>query len=484
MSHTNNMDLRNTGDGGWFYAENELFSVFAPLIGPDGVVVYMAMCRLIPLAAVDPDRPVTVKRVEMTSCVSYSQAHRKMQQIVALGMVEETRSSRQRPSTYKLVQLRELARLGDVELQRRLGVSSGDTEPRPQASPRLVQTLAAATEVQSGAASVTVPPSLAGLVLAKAPMASVEAGVSPGDTDTETGQNQPVSQKTASVSQNWPSVSQKTALVSQNRGLLKEEEEDKEEDSPQPPQAGAADLPFADCKPGYQLFTGELRRAAHWVRRECGIHQERLERVIAAALLDRCQANGERLHEVARLAVQRYGEYQRDVALLRFQWGAGKFFGERHWQDQAAWPYQNRGEVQREAIATRSAASASPQFRSEAIEAHLLRIAEALRRFGSAPEPEARLQELISRAESLDFESMEAALDELESDVCQAIAEAMQAGELEELGLHAGKVVAEYRGRVPAAQLLEMQQQWKNRRMLQLRGIPRMSMFYMQGGAA
>ena len=125
-SRTGNADLRNTGEGGWCYTEHELFRVFLPLIGADGGMVYMAMTRLVPLAAVREELPVTVEAVSRESCVSRSTAHRKMRELVQLGMVLETRSSSRRPSAYQLPPLRELARVGEPELRRRLDALHGE----------------------------------------------------------------------------------------------------------------------------------------------------------------------------------------------------------------------------------------------------------------------------------------------------------------------------------------------------------------------
>jgi hypothetical protein len=232
MSHKDNMDLRNTGDGGWFYAEHELFSVFVPLIGPDGGMVYMAMCRLIPLAAVDPDRPVTVRSVSAESGVSKSTTQRKMAAIVALGMVEEMRHSNRRPSTYKLVSLRRLSMLGREELVRRLGVPEGDTEMSGTRPSLVLDRVAAAAQAVStdGDASkaelgeVSREPT--------APEGSGASGVPRWDTEAlerkSAPADMPVSQKTASVSQ-------KQASVSQNARRLKEEEKEKELNPPYPP---------------------------------------------------------------------------------------------------------------------------------------------------------------------------------------------------------------------------------------------------------
>jgi hypothetical protein len=37
--------LRDIRNPGWFWAQNELFDVFQPLIGANGMTVYMATCR-------------------------------------------------------------------------------------------------------------------------------------------------------------------------------------------------------------------------------------------------------------------------------------------------------------------------------------------------------------------------------------------------------------------------------------------------------
>lgn len=234
MSHKDNMDLRNTGDGGWFYAEHELFSVFAPLIGADGVAVYMAMCRLIPLAAVDPDRPVTMRVIEEASTVSRMQALRKKEQIVALGMVEETKSAARRPSTYKLVSLRQLALVGISELRRRLGVPGWDTNGQEQRSGAVLDGVQRNAQTASTRGEPSKPSYGKVSEGGRAPEASGKSGVPRRDTVASGGKHTLVD---LVVSQKKASVSQKQAPVSQNRGSLFKEE--KEEESPlSPPRGG------------------------------------------------------------------------------------------------------------------------------------------------------------------------------------------------------------------------------------------------------
>lgn len=343
------MDLRNTGDGGWFYAEHELFSVFVPLIGPDGGMVYMAMCRLIPLAAVDPDRPVTVRSCSEASGVSKSTTQRKLAQIVALGMVSETRFANRRPSTYKLVSLRGLALVGIAELRRRLGVPPGDTEPDGEMVDQVHERGDALAQSRAGGVSAKVPSSIAELHRATAPAGRGRSGVPPGDTEKGLRKNHPPE---GSVSQKTASVSQKQASVSQNRGSLFKEEKEEDKYSPLPPSqakggrldsiAASADPRTSKSKtPGERR--DERRAAVAKVMRECDLSASRLGPAIEQAM--RLEASKTDAppdwNAIAERMAKSYSAWLANLHLMTFKPGARKFFTEL-WTDQRKWPWDEK----------------------------------------------------------------------------------------------------------------------------------------------
>lgn len=365
MSHKDNMDLRNTGDGGWFYAEHELFSVFAPLIGADGVVVYMAMCRLIPLAAVDQDRQVTIRAIEEASTVSRAQAQRKKNEIVALGMVEEKPGAGRRPSTYKLVSLRQLSLVGIGELKRRISVPPWDTKMKPAQRPAVLKRIAAGSDIPaerqhsptSQAARVE-PPS-------KAPRASGKTGVSRWDTKAglrkKPGLSPFVSQKQGFVSQEKLVVSQKRGFVSQGEALyLKKKKKEEEENTPLPPSQAKGvlfpDLPDDSLpSPGTSnrkippargrvpepAYDPAVSLAVAKVMRECNLSEPRLGPVIERAMRSEAAKTDERpnWNDIAeRISkAQRWYVHLGRAGVLRVTVRVRRFLAEGLWRDDGLW---------------------------------------------------------------------------------------------------------------------------------------------------
>lgn len=379
MSHTDNKDRRNTGDGGWFYAEIELFTVFAPLIGSDGVAVYMAMCRLIPLAAVDPDKKVTVRRVEEASRVSRSQSARKMAEIVALGMVKAIAQGKNRPPAYELLSLRELAKVGILELERRLragcGVPPGDTAKSGNATPYVLEMVAAGAEEATGAALGDAPAATGAGEPAKAPEGSGESGVPGWDTAGESSKScGKALEKGGLELQSGTPVSQKRASVSQKPGPLMEEEEDlKKETIPPTPARGGmvfdASRESDGKDPATETLAGVLLRdqgkskngnppregqseadaalnaAVAKVMRGLSLSGWRLDRVIAAQMRTVVATTDELvsatfLDALAERMIAAREEYSmlNRRGLLRFgPFGLARFIGEGIWRDQGLW---------------------------------------------------------------------------------------------------------------------------------------------------
>jgi hypothetical protein len=115
--------LRDHRRPGWFWAENELFDVFQPLIGPMGVSVYLALCREARSGSVK----LSLREIQKLAGVSKDTASRVLGKMVVLGMVGETRSGIKAPSTYDLFDLKDAAALGSLELAKRLSVAERDS---------------------------------------------------------------------------------------------------------------------------------------------------------------------------------------------------------------------------------------------------------------------------------------------------------------------------------------------------------------------
>jgi hypothetical protein len=365
MSHKDNMDLRNTGDGGWFYAEHELFSVFAPLIGPLGVSVYMAMCRLIPLAAVDPDRQVTERAVMEAACVSKGTAGRKMEEIARLGMVQEQRSSNRRSSTYKLVSLRTLALVGIEELRRRLGAPQGGTDFAEAGEDQAKNDASAVAQTAVPSGDASKPALNETLRVAKAPASSGKNGAPRWGTSRVSVETRLVD---LLVPQKQASVPQKTASVPQKRGSLFKEEKEEEFNTPLPPSqamggllpniaASAAPNPKdkdqSKGPPGDGTVAGgkavavddawAVGRSVLKVQRECGLNSPRLTPAIERAMRSEA-AKSDALanwNAIAERMIKSYKIWLESQDLLAYKPGAKRFFDE-YWDDQRKWPWDEK----------------------------------------------------------------------------------------------------------------------------------------------
>lgn len=115
------MKLRDQRNGGWFWAQNELFDVFQPLIGVHGVSVYMAMCRK--LGDPKTNGRLSLRDIAEAAGVSKSEVGRQRTAMVALGMIAEKVTGAKTSSTFDLLDLRAAAEVGPEELQRRLTLS-------------------------------------------------------------------------------------------------------------------------------------------------------------------------------------------------------------------------------------------------------------------------------------------------------------------------------------------------------------------------
>lgn len=79
----NEVRLRDTRRANWFWVQNVLIDVFQPVIGPLGVTVYNALCRMVRNDVVD----VTLRELGESATVSKDTAQRMLGKMLALNMV-------------------------------------------------------------------------------------------------------------------------------------------------------------------------------------------------------------------------------------------------------------------------------------------------------------------------------------------------------------------------------------------------------------
>jgi hypothetical protein len=129
----------------------------------------------------------------------------------------------------------------------------------------------------------------------------------------------------------------------------------------------------------------------------------------------------------------------------------------------------------------KAAADRESGFESERVAVFLERNAAALEA-AAVPETAARLRELalaMRSSEPLPLDELDRTLTVLEEKLFAALQTAASEAELVELKAAAERELAPYRAKISAVQLRQIQQQFLHKRLLERRGIPRLSLFYM-----
>lgn len=381
--HLQNLDYRSTSHGGWAFSEHEIWEVFTPLIEPFGTLVYLAMCRQIPLAAVNVDEQVTVRKIEQKSCVKRSTVAKKMREVVALGMIVEVPNpSPRRASAYQLVPLRELVKVGFEELERRLRRCIGWDEYRRRfgglfGAKRMVERFGvhwmdiseaeafpgeshtipdgdaesrsecvdAAQTISKDLCRESVTPTERFPVYVHEVDTEGEDAAEAETVAPETVAQRPVSTRTQSVSTTERLVSAQAGH--QTVAIRKEERREKTKDTtPVVPVPGTEldkfpELPFADSRWGEPGFPSSALGAAHWVMEQDGVllgmrSTARIANAIAEALTSEARKRrGAGLWELGKLAVANWTRYH--TAKTKYALRIDNFFVKGHPFDPSRW---------------------------------------------------------------------------------------------------------------------------------------------------
>ncbi len=152
-----------------------------------------------------------------------------------------------------------------------------------------------------------------------------------------------------------------------------------------------------------------------------------------------------------------------------------------------AWAAQS---VMRAAEATVDAATGLPRsageaqaesgFEGDRIAAYLLKNAGALEAVGGGEATAMRLRELAATAATADLEQLDRTLTVLEEKMFATLLAGAPEEELVALRAHAARELEPFRGRMQAVQIRQVQQQFLQKRLLEARGLPRLSLFYMR----
>ena len=501
MSFRDNQDLRPRGAGGWCYAEHELFSLFAPLIGPNGVSVYMAFCRLIPLAAIHADRQVTVRRMSEYSTVSRSECAEKMQQIYRLGMVIETKYLDGRNPTYKLPSLHELAKVGQAELFRRAGVRPEDTAPYDQEAKHRRDQAKRAAKRQKAANDTGLGRSLPLLDDGLSLLDDVEgeAGDSEGVRTADTARHDAgersdlhsVSAESVTVSANPVSVSAESVTVSATRGpLIEGKGSEVKNKNPLPPaeQGESEDdgelarpvLPNPECTFGQPGFAANLPIAAGWVMAQSGVTKRRLEPVIVAQLELFCrQHRGETLEDAAWAMARQSRKLHQDAKLLRHApWGWNRWFAEGHWQRPLPYDPAKLGAQQATEDAPTEAETKHDPLAKRV--AYVEGLASTLRDAGCVPVTAGKLEELSrAAAGGLGMAALDTQLQLLEDEMVDELVAAATADEMAGFEAAALRELSQARARMTPDVQAEAKQRLIARSLMRAHKLPNLGLFHM-----
>ncbi len=118
--------VRDNRRPGWFWAENELVDVFAPLVGPYALAVFVTILRLcqgnsalVEVSVRDIER--AWKHKDFRASLSRSSITRALSQLLAAGLLRLSREgTRSRPAEYLVGDLRDLAASLTVEQRENL----------------------------------------------------------------------------------------------------------------------------------------------------------------------------------------------------------------------------------------------------------------------------------------------------------------------------------------------------------------------------
>jgi len=118
-------------------------------------------------------------------------------------------------------------------------------------------------------------------------------------------------------------------------------------------------------------------------------------------------------------------------------------------------------------------------FESDRIAAYLLENAAIIEAANVDSTTAARLRELAAAAPSANLEEFDRTLTVLEEKMFATLVANASEEELTALREQASRELAPYRGRMQATQIKQVQTQFLQKRLLEARGLPRLSLFYI-----
>lgn len=306
MSETGRVALRDKRKPGHCWQDNEAYDVFQPVIGAAAIHVYAVLTRF----ARGHEVQMGIRDLEMESGTSRSAVARSLIAMEQVGMLRRRMGRGTAAAAYELLDLKEAARALGAEWS-------------PHRASWVLPP-ARAAEIWRSLFSVSVRDAKSGLSVPQGDAAGCgkrRASVSVGDA------------RGTLVSQNLGGCGSPAGHASSYRTKPK-----LQDNHPlPPPQAEGERRPDPD--------SGDLDLVPKIgaVMQGCGFTKPSLKRAISAQLRQEWDAGGE--EAAARAAAAMIAAWRglcENRHLLRYDWGAVKFFGEGHWRDREAWPWDSR----------------------------------------------------------------------------------------------------------------------------------------------
>jgi hypothetical protein len=362
------IDARDQRDGGWSWVQNDLYTFFLPIIGREATHLYQVMTYLIPTRANNPVFDLSLRVIGNNAMMSKTTVSKYLRVLERVGMIVEKPGGTEERPMLLLGDLRKLAKLGEKEIRRRMGVrvadsddEGGGSEPPPDGGNGWPQ---------GGPGSGDAPPngSTNGHMEATAPEGSGERGVRVADSGADFEAVGEILRKTTIVdlvlsAKQGGTVREKGGNCPRNGGVLSATDDPfkvlnlsrKSLSTPPTPASGGAAASIltakAEAKPNGKNFSHEgqepetiagLREAVAKVLRECGLSGRRRAAVIERAMCAEAGMTDERpnWNAIAERMIEARGEYSKlgRAGLLRIgPYRLERFFGEAIWRETGLW---------------------------------------------------------------------------------------------------------------------------------------------------
>jgi len=152
------------------------------------------------------------------------------------------------------------------------------------------------------------------------------------------------------------------------------------------------------------------------------------------------------------------------------------------WVSQSVMEQTEQAQEAAVGIAKEQDAAAETGFEGARVSAYLERNAAKIEAAGVSPETVSRLRELAGAVETMSLEDLDRTLSVLEEKLFAALLTATPESELVGLREQAARELAPYKGKMQAVQIKQVQQQFLQKKLLEAKRLPRLSLFYMGVG--